>query len=178
MPAMIGPVRFNFLTPGTLKPRPVADSAQGICTQPLQAAACCGVNGASEAPKSTVRAVIWAIPAPEPTAPYLTGMPSLISKPLIQLAINCATSVEPAPVRAAATPATLDGPRAARTRAARPRKQADRIGDAVLYGVCLLAALLSVAVIALIGYQVVHGASPAISKFGLGFLTNTTWQPN
>ena len=27
-------------------------------------------------------------------------------------------------------------------------------------------------------YQVVHGASPAISKFGLGFLTHTTWQPN
>src|SRR5260221_13592730 len=105
MPAMIGPVRFNFLTPGTLKPRPVADSAQGICTQPLQAAACCGVNGASEAPKSTVRAVIWAIPAPEPTAPYLTGMPSLISKPLIQLAINGATSVEPAPVRPAEAPA-------------------------------------------------------------------------
>src|SRR5260221_13539899 len=102
MPAMIGPVRFNFLTPGTLKPRPVADSAQGICTQPLQAAACCGVNGASEAPKSTVRAVIWAIPAPEPTDPYLTAMPSLISKPLIQLAIRGATSEDPAPVSPAA----------------------------------------------------------------------------
>ncbi len=33
-------------------------------------------------------------------------------------------------------------------------------------------------VIVLVGYQVVHGASPAISKFGLGFLTSTTWQPN
>ena len=89
---------MSFLTPGMLKPMPIADSPQGICTQPLQAAACSGVSGASEAPKSTVRAVIWAMPAPEPTAPYLTGMPSLISKPLIQLAIRGATSVDPAPV--------------------------------------------------------------------------------
>ena len=33
-------------------------------------------------------------------------------------------------------------------------------------------------VLLLIGYQIVHGASPAISKFGLGFLVHTTWQPN
>ena len=76
------------------------------------------------------------------------------------------------------SPSALGGSQAARARSARRRKRADRIGDGALYGVCLLAALLSVAVIVLIGYQVVHGASPAISKFGLGFLTNTTWQPN
>ena len=69
MPAITGPERFSFLTPGMLKPSPVAVRAQGICTQLLQAVACSGVSGASEAPKSTVRAVIWAIPAPEPTAP-------------------------------------------------------------------------------------------------------------
>jgi phosphate transport system permease protein len=57
-------------------------------------------------------------------------------------------------------------------------RRVDRIGDGVLYGACALAALLGVVVLLLIGYQVVHGASPAISKFGLGFLTNTTWQPN
>src|SRR3954447_12883420 len=102
MPASSFPLRLSFLTPGMLNPRPVADRAQGTWTQPLQADACCGVRGASEAPKSTVRAVIWAIPAPEPTAPYLTAMPSLISKPLIQLAISGATSVDPAPVRPAA----------------------------------------------------------------------------
>src|SRR5260221_2513856 len=96
------PVRFSFLTPGTWNPMPVAVSAQGICTQPLHLAACSGVSGASEAPKSTVRAVIWAIPAPEPTDPYLTAMPSLISKPLIQLAIRGATSEDPAPVSPAA----------------------------------------------------------------------------
>src|SRR6476619_6713986 len=102
MPARIEPVRLSFLTPGILKPIPVAVSAHGTCTQALHLAACSGVSGASEAPKSTVRAVIWAMPAPEPTEPYLTGMPSLISKPLIQLAISGATSEEPAPVRPAA----------------------------------------------------------------------------
>src|SRR4249919_1649609 len=108
MPARSFPVRLTFLRPGMLIPTPVADRAQGICTQPLQAAACSGVSGASEAPKSTVRAVIWAIPVPEPTAPYLTGMPSLISKPLIQLAISGATSVDPAPVSPAADAPAVD----------------------------------------------------------------------
>src|SRR5512146_2726431 len=102
MLARILPVRLSFLTPWSLKPTPVALSAHGICTQLLHAPACSGVSGASEAPKSTVRAVIWEIPAPEPTEAYLTGMPSLISKPLIQLAIRGATRVEPAPVRPAA----------------------------------------------------------------------------
>jgi phosphate transport system permease protein len=48
----------------------------------------------------------------------------------------------------------------------------------MLYGICLAAALLAIAVILLVGYQVVDGAMPAISKFGLGFLVETTWQPN
>ena len=58
------------------------------------------------------------------------------------------------------------------------RRSADRFGDGLLYGVCALAALLGVVLILLIGYQVAHGAAPAISKFGLGFLVQTTWQPN
>jgi phosphate transport system permease protein len=77
-----------------------------------------------------------------------------------------------------ASPSALGGSQSARDRSAKRRKRADRIGDGALYGVCLIAALLSVAVIVLISYQVVHGAGPAISKFGLGFLTSTTWQPN
>jgi len=79
---------------------------------------------------------------------------------------------------ATATSPTLDATRAAHARSARRRKRVDRIGDGALYGLCLLAALLAIATIVLIGYQVVQGASPAISKFGLGFLTDTTWQPN
>jgi len=54
----------------------------------------------------------------------------------------------------------------------------DRFGDRVLYGVCAFAALLGVTVLLLLGYQVFHGAAPAISKFGLGFLYKTSWQPN
>ncbi len=67
---------------------------------------------------------------------------------------------------------------ARRTRSRDRRRSADRFGDGLLYGVCALAALLGVVLILVIGYQVVHGAMPAISKFGLGFLVNTTWQPN
>jgi phosphate transport system permease protein len=48
----------------------------------------------------------------------------------------------------------------------------------VLYGVCLLAALLAVLAIGAIAYQVIHGASASISQFGLGFLSHTTWEPN
>jgi phosphate transport system permease protein len=58
------------------------------------------------------------------------------------------------------------------------RKRADTFGDRALFGICLLAALAAGAIIVLVGYQIVHGASPAISKFGLGFLTDTVWQPN
>ena len=58
------------------------------------------------------------------------------------------------------------------------RKRADRIGDRGMLGICLLAALIAGATIFLVGYQIVHGAMPAIDKFGLSFVTDTTWQPN
>lgn len=58
------------------------------------------------------------------------------------------------------------------------RKQFDRVADGLLFGVCAFAALLGVVLILAITYQVVVGAGPAISAFGLGFLVETTWQPN
>src|SRR5580693_461387 len=62
---------------------------------------------------------------------------------------------------------------------ARPgTRRSDRLGDGLLRGVCMLAALLAVLAIVAISYQVIHGASPSISRFGLGFLGHTTWQPN
>ena len=54
----------------------------------------------------------------------------------------------------------------------------DRIGDGVLYGLCLGAALLALLALALIVYKVIAGASPSVSRFGLGFLTHSTWEPN
>ncbi|MGE5407506.1 MAG: PstC family ABC transporter permease, partial [Syntrophothermus sp.] len=68
------------------------------------------------------------------------------------------------------------GSRARRTSSR--RKRADQLGDRLLFAICLLAALLAGAVIVLVGYQIVHGAQPAISKFGFAFVYETTWQPN
>src|SRR6266576_4190310 len=64
------------------------------------------------------------------------------------------------------------------TRVSPLRKRADQIGDRVMFGVCLLAALVAGGAIFLVGYQIVHGAQPAISKFGFAFVYETTWQPN
>ena len=58
------------------------------------------------------------------------------------------------------------------------RRRLDRFGDRALFGVCLAAALLAGAIIVLVGYQIIHGAQPAISKFGFSFVYETTWQPN
>jgi len=58
------------------------------------------------------------------------------------------------------------------------RRSLDRLGDATLKAVCAAAALLAVTILLGVAYQIVHGASPAISKFGLGFVFDAEWQPN
>src|SRR4051794_27682524 len=58
------------------------------------------------------------------------------------------------------------------------RKRADTLGDRGMFGICLLAALLAGGTIFLVGFQIVHGAIPAIDKFGFSFVYDTTWQPN
>jgi phosphate transport system permease protein len=57
------------------------------------------------------------------------------------------------------------------------RNLADRVGDPLLKWLSALAAVLAVAVIAGIVYEVFHLASPAISKFGIGFVTTNDWNP-
>ena len=58
------------------------------------------------------------------------------------------------------------------------RRSLDRFGDGFLTGVCALAGLFAIAVLVLIGYEVLHGASPAISRYGAGFTLDTVWKPN
>ena len=43
---------------------------------------------------------------------------------------------------------------------------------------CLAAGLVAALVLFEIAYQVISGARPAISEFGLGFLVHTAWAPN
>ena len=78
----------------------------------------------------------------------------------------------------AATPVPAVGPDAGPSRRRDLRRLLDRFGDGFLYGICALAAVLAGATLVLIGYQVIHGAAPSISKFGLGFVFHTAWQPN
>jgi phosphate transport system permease protein len=48
----------------------------------------------------------------------------------------------------------------------------------VLFGLCAVAGLIVVVVIAEVIYQVINGASPAIDRFGLAFVWHTAWKPN
>jgi phosphate transport system permease protein len=57
-------------------------------------------------------------------------------------------------------------------------RPAGEVGDRMLLGLCAFAGLLCVIVLVEVAYQVISGASPAISKFGLGFLGHTSWAAN
>jgi phosphate transport system permease protein len=70
-------------------------------------------------------------------------------------------------VEAAAPPAGLP----------RTRHAFDRIGDAALYALTALAALVAMLIIAAIVYKMVEGAWPAIRHFGIGFVWHKTWDP-
>jgi phosphate transport system permease protein len=60
---------------------------------------------------------------------------------------------------------------------ARPSAESS-VGDAVLYGLCVLSALLAFATLVEVAYQVGTGAGPSISRFGIGFLGHSQWAPN
>src|SRR5579859_4318863 len=51
-------------------------------------------------------------------------------------------------------------------------------GDRALFVLSALAGLVSVAILGEVLYQVINGASPAVSRFGLGFLVHSAWAPN
>lgn len=59
----------------------------------------------------------------------------------------------------------------------RPRTPG-RTGDRMLLGLCAAAGLLAVVMLAEVLYQVITGAAPAISHFGIGFLWHSSWAPN
>src|SRR4029077_7717497 len=59
----------------------------------------------------------------------------------------------------------------------RTRHLADRFGDAALYLLTGLAAVLAMLIIAAIVWKVVAGAWPAIRVFGIPFVWHGTWNP-
>ncbi|HET9104854.1 MAG TPA: phosphate ABC transporter permease subunit PstC [Solirubrobacteraceae bacterium] len=52
------------------------------------------------------------------------------------------------------------------------------LGEGLLVGLCGMAALIAVAVIFEVIYQVISGAHLAIGRFGLSFIVHQTWAPN
>jgi phosphate transport system permease protein len=83
-----------------------------------------------------------------------------------------------AAVSTAASPAAPGSVSPAKRRSRDWRRSFDRFGDGALHGICLLAAAVVVGALVLSAWQIVDHASPAISKFGFGFLFNTEWLPN
>lgn len=76
------------------------------------------------------------------------------------------------------------GTRRARVRVPRARAlsttagRLDRAADLTLRVVCLGAAVLIGVVLLGVAFQVVHGAHPALTRFGLRFVTESAWRPN
>ncbi len=60
---------------------------------------------------------------------------------------------------------------------ARPRLEGST-GDRLLRALCIFGALVAGATLIAVIYQIVNGSSPALSRYGLGFLVHTTWAPN
>ncbi|MHB8643179.1 MAG: phosphate ABC transporter permease subunit PstC [Gaiellaceae bacterium] len=58
------------------------------------------------------------------------------------------------------------------------RSLADRLGDRLFYTLTAAASLLAVALVGLIVYELVKQAWPAITRYGLGFVTSRDWDPN
>jgi len=52
-----------------------------------------------------------------------------------------------------------------------------RLADLAFRWIALLAALTIVALIGLVGWELYHGAGPAVRRFGIAFLGNSTWDP-
>jgi phosphate transport system permease protein len=57
------------------------------------------------------------------------------------------------------------------------RRLGDRIADVALRGITAAAALSAIVLLGAIVWKVVALAWPAMSKFGIGFLTSSTWDP-
>jgi phosphate transport system permease protein len=60
----------------------------------------------------------------------------------------------------------------------RGRRVGDRIGDLLFRGLTLAASLVALVLLVMIAYKIFDEARPAFDEFGLGFLTETVWDPN
>jgi phosphate transport system permease protein len=59
----------------------------------------------------------------------------------------------------------------------RPRGEGS-LGDRLLRALCIGGALIAAATLVAVVYQIIDGASPALSRYGLGFLIHSEWAAN
>ena len=59
----------------------------------------------------------------------------------------------------------------------RPRGEGS-IGDRLMHALCIGGTLIAAATLAAVVFQIIDGASPALSRYGLGFLVHSEWAPN
>jgi phosphate transport system permease protein len=76
-----------------------------------------------------------------------------------------------------ATRSELPGARLRSVRPSRPTFEGST-GDAILFGLCILAGVIAAATLLEIAYQIFSGAAPAFDKFGFGFVGDQAWAPN
>ena len=57
------------------------------------------------------------------------------------------------------------------------RRLSDRVGDVAIKVITALAALAAVVLLGAVIWKVIHLAWPAITKYGLAFITESTWDP-
>ena len=74
--------------------------------------------------------------------------------------------------------ATLAPESRTRAMATQRMKPVGRFGEQFFRGLCLLLASVVIVLVVIVGYQLWKGAGSTFHKFGLNFLTKTTWDPN
>jgi phosphate transport system permease protein len=69
------------------------------------------------------------------------------------------------------------GRRGSASRVGRRARPAGRVGDRVLFGLCVAAGVVVVLTLFAVVYELVHNGSAAIDRFGPGFLIHSAWKP-
>jgi phosphate transport system permease protein len=74
--------------------------------------------------------------------------------------------------------ASIAIPSTAPLTAAQRMKPVNQLNERIFRGLCMVMASVVLVLVALVGYELWKGAGSTFSKFGIGFLTKSNWDPN